>query len=195
MKKFLIIVLILLVFTNFVACNPERNESYSKEINKNDIIVEISPNTLTPSFIVRPQIDIDDLSIHIGFYDQNDYPVRAGTKRIGKVVAGNEYTVEFDYLTTKEILNMSKWKLINVEGKISIKQKFSVFCTQHHYDEGYINKKATCENLGEKIFTCKNCNYKKTESIERLEHDWVETKYSEMNYICTKCCIQCDYED
>ena len=60
------------------------------------------------------------------------------------------------------------------------------------YDDGVVNKKNTCYDVGEKIFTCKNCGYKKSEATARKEHEWLENKYSEMKYICNKCCVRSD---
>lgn len=178
-------------------CNPERNTSYSKEITTRDIKIERISNSLYFSFKVRPQEDVNDLMITIAFYDKNDYPVGARTKKLGKVLAGQEYTIEFNEndFTLTEMLAISKYKFIEADGTLWIEQKTHGICFEHNYDDGVINKKATCSCLGETIYTCKNCNYKKSELIPRIEHNWVNDKYTDSIYICTQCCSRCDWKD
>ena len=50
----------------------------------------------------------------------------------------------------------------------------------HNYDNGKITKEPTCTTNGEKLFTCKKCGNTKTESINKLNHNFV-------NGICTSC--------
>ena len=199
MRKITSFVLILVLVSTFtlslVACNPERNETYSKEITTRDVIIDKSSNSLNIAFVVRPQVDVNDLMITIGFYDKNDYPVRARTKKLGKVIAGQEYHIEFDDFSYKELLAISKYKFLDADGAIWLEQDTKGFCTKHNYDNGFVNKEAKCGCLGEKIYTCQNCGYKKSELIPRTEHNWVDNKYGDMNFICTKCCVQCDWED
>ena len=198
MRKIISFVLIIVSVFSFtfslVSCNPERNETYRKKITTRDVLQDKYSNSLYLSFVVRPQIDIDDLKIVIGFYDKNGYPVGHGYKKIGKVIAGQEYHIEFDdnYFSYKQLLAVSKYKYLNAEGSITVDQNTHGFCSNHNYDEGYENKKSTCDCLGEKIYTCKSCGYKKSEMIPRIEHNWVDNKYGDMKYICTKCCIQAD---
>lgn len=204
MRKIIIAILITVLFSfgltgcNLIGRNPERNETYSKEITTRDVIVEIQSSNLYFGFKVRPQIDVEYLKITIGFYDKNNFPVGARTKKLGKVISGNEYSIEFgsNDFTTKELFAISKWKFLEADGTIwGIKQEIKAFCTSHNYDNGYINKSPTCGALGEKIYTCQTCNYKKNEIIPRTEHNWLDCKYSDSNYICDKCCWRCDWKD
>ncbi len=204
MRKIIISILISVFFLlgltscNPIGCNPERNETYSKKITTRDVIVEMQSNNLYFRFKVRPQIDVEDLMITISFYDKNNFPVGARTKKLGKVISGNEYSIEFgsNDFTTKELFAISKWKFLDANGTIwGIKQEIKGFCFSHNYDDGYINKSPTCLYLGEKIYTCQTCNYKKNELIPCTEHNWLDCKYSDTNYICDKCCVRCDWKD
>lgn len=205
MKKIIIISSLITIFfllsltgCNLIACNPERNETYSKKITTRDVIVEMQSDNLYFGFKIRPTTDVENLMITIGFYDKNDFPVGARTKKLGKVISGNEYSVEFgsNDFTTKELSAISKWKFLEADGTIwGIKQEIKAFCSSHNYDDGYINKSPTCGYLGEKIYTCQTCNYKKSEIIPSTEHNWLVCKYSDDKYICDKCCIRCDWKD
>ena len=190
------ILLLLLTFSIlfFSSCNPERNKTYHKEITTNDVLVEACSSNTSFKFVVRPQIDLNDLRISIGFCDENSYPVSARTKDVGKVIAGNEYYIEFlnSDFTSKEIHNISKWRYLDAEGTVYVKQETKGICSKHDYDDGVVNKKNTCYDVGEKIFTCKNCGYKKSEATARKEHEWLDNKYSDMKYICNKCCVRSD---
>ena len=196
MKKIIVFLLIFACLT-MAGCNPERNKSYSKEITTRDIKIEKVSNSLYFSFKVRPQVDVNHLMITIAFYDKNEYPVGARTKKLGKVLAGQEYTIEFNEndFTLTEMLAIYKYKFIEADGTLWIEQETHGICFEHNYDDGIVNKKATCGCLGETIYTCKNCNYKKSELIPRTEHNWVNDKYTDSIYICTKCCIRCDWKD
>ena len=199
MRKIISLVLIqfmfLSVLISLASCNPERNETYTKEITTQDVILDKSSDSINIAFIVRPQVDVDDLMITIGFYDKNDYPVRAGTKKIGKVIAGQEYHIEFNDFSYKELLAISKYKFLDADGTMRIEQDTKGFCSKHNYDDGFTSKEAKCGCLGEMLYTCQNCGYKKSEMIPYIEHNWVDNKYGDMNFICTKCCVQCDWED
>lgn len=77
----LILVSIFTISFSLVSCNPERNETYRREITTRDVLLDKSSNSLYLAFVVRPQIDIDDLRIVIGFYDKNGYPVGHAYKK------------------------------------------------------------------------------------------------------------------
>ena len=47
----------------------------------------------------------------------------------------------------------------------------------HSWDEGKITTGATCEEAGEKTYTCSDCGATKTEAVDKLEHSW-ETVWS-----------------
>ncbi len=57
----------------------------------------------------------------------------------------------------------------SVCNKVLIEQK-TIKATGHNWDEGKITKEATCENAGEKIYTCKTCKKTKAEEIKALGH-------------------------
>ena len=68
----------------------------------------------------------------------------------------------------------------------------------HHFDEGVITKKPTCEEIGYKTYTCtdEGCNETKTEIINPLGHDYddgiitkepTESKVGEITYTCKVC--------
>ena len=54
-------------------------------------------------------------------------------------------------------------------NKVLIEQK-TIKATGHNWDEEKITKEATCENAGEKIYTCKTCKKTKAEEIKALGH-------------------------
>ena len=74
------------------------------------------------------------------------------------------------------------------------KYKYNYFCN-HELNEGYIQKAATCNNIGHKIVCCTKCEYTTYEFIKRKKHNWVNNKYSEPTYICTECCVRADWKD
>ena len=187
-------IILLLCFTG---CNANVYNRYSKEITNNDVIVEMQSDSLFFKFKVRPQNDVSDLMITIGFYDKNSFPVGARNKRLGKVISGHEYSIEFgsDDFSAKEFFAISKWKFLKADGTIWIEQEIKSFCIKHNYDNGYISKSPTCGYLGEKIYTCTTCNYKKSEYVASTEHNWLDNKYSDTKYICDQCCIRCDWKD
>ena len=197
MKKIFILSILLLFISVLTGCNPERSSGYSQEITKNDVKVEKFSNSLYFAFIIRPQVSVDDLSVTIGFYDKNDYPVGARTKQIGKVIAGQEYHIEFNNndFTTTELSVISKFKYLDAEGTLWLDQETHGLCFEHKYDSGYITREPHCDCLGERMYTCLTCGYKKNELISRIEHNWVENKYSDMKYICTKCLSRCNWMD
>ena len=47
----------------------------------------------------------------------------------------------------------------------------------HSWDEGKITTGVTCEEAGEKTYTCSDCGATKTEAVDKLEHSW-ETVWS-----------------
>ncbi len=186
---------LILISITLTACNPERNDTYWKEITTKDVLVEKSSNSLYFSFIVRPQVTVNNLHITIGFYDKNDFPVGARIKQIGAVIKGQEYHIEFNNsdFTTTELLAIAKYRYLEANGTIyGIKQETKGICFEHKYDDGFVNKQSTCYLPGEKIYTCTTCGYKKTGYIERTKHNWVTNRYSDMKYICTQCCCRAD---
>lgn len=203
MKRFIslcmtTILIFCLTGCSLIGCNPERNEEYTREVKNNEVIVEMQSNTLYFEFKVRPQINIDDLQITIAFYDKNNFPVGARTKDLGKVVAGNEYSIQFNSsdFTTKEMFAISKWKYLRARGTVRVEQEINGFCSKHNYDSGYISKPSTCIDYGERIYTCNKCNYKKSDLLELTEHNWLDCKYSDdAKFICDKCCIRTDRKD
>ena len=52
--------------------------------------------------------------------------------------------------------------------------------SEHTYNNGKITKEPTCTENGKKTFTCTKCGHTKTESIEKLAHNFV-------NEVCTRC--------
>ena len=57
----------------------------------------------------------------------------------------------------------------SVCNKVLTEQK-TIKATGHNWNEGKITKAATCENAGEKIYTCKTCKKTRTEEIKALGH-------------------------
>ena len=49
---------------------------------------------------------------------------------------------------------------------------------EHEFDEGKITTSATCEEKGVKTFTCKTCDYTKTEDVEATNHNYKEATYA-----------------
>ena len=66
--------------------------------------------------------------------------------------------------------------------------------TGHAWNKGTITKQATCKEDGVKTYTCGRCNTTKTETIDKLEHNYMETEVAATcsslgytNHICTRC--------
>lgn len=58
----------------------------------------------------------------------------------------------------------------------------NLYATGHNFDDGIITKPATCETYGEKVYTCHNCGYQKSERIEMYGH-----MYYGSTFICSIC--------
>ena len=58
---------------------------------------------------------------------------------------------------------------------------------EHDYDEGKITKKASCKEHGIKTYTCKVCEFKKTEELPLLEHEFETTYRSDDDYHWYEC--------
>ncbi len=56
-------------------------------------------------------------------------------------------------------------------AKDTIKDTGSAETKGHTWDDGVITKAATADSEGEKLFTCKDCQATKTESIPKLEQN------------------------
>lgn len=193
-KEFFLFNIILILLVSLTSCSSYEHEmSYYEFVDKNDVYVEKNSNSLYIAFTVRPQIDIDHLTLAFGFYDKNDYPVVYASKRLGKVIAGQEYHIEFSF-STKEMLAISKYKYLDADGEIYKKCTYSGIC-EHTYNDGYVQKKASCANNGMLIKECTKCGLIDTNYIPYEEHNWVTNKYSDTKYICTKCCIRSDSKD
>lgn len=61
----------------------------------------------------------------------------------------------------------------------------------HSYDQGTTTKEASCEEGGEKTYTCSRCNDKRTETIEALGH-LISEDYSHDESKHYKTCSRCD---
>ena len=194
MKKLLsllsIYTLILTSVFSLTSCNPERDAQYSKQITTSDVLIDQSVSIINPAFIVHPQVDIDNLTITISFYDKDNYPVAMRTHKLGKAIAGQEYYIEIDSLSQRELSNISHYKFTDAEGTIWIEQETKGICLEHKYDDGFINKNATCNSAGEKIYSCTNCGYKQSSLFARSQHNWVYNKYGDFKFICSHCCVQ-----
>lgn len=59
----------------------------------------------------------------------------------------------------------------------------------HSFDNGVVTKEATCTEKGIKTYTCKTCNYKKTEEIELKEHTYSTTWSSNGSYHWHECTV------
>ena len=73
-----------------------------------------------------------------------------------------------------------------------------VAATGHDWDNGTVTVAATCTSAGTKVYKCKNdANHTYSETIEKLEHNWVATGTTATcttpgitNYTCTLCTSQ-----
>ena len=69
---------------------------------------------------------------------------------------------------------------------------------EHQWDEGVIQKEATCTEKGEKEHTCEVCGETRTEEINALGHTWAEAYTVEQEPTCTEKgqksihCVTCD---
>ena len=66
----------------------------------------------------------------------------------------------------------------------SIKQKIEQSRCEHEFDAGEVSKEASCENVGEKTFTCTLCGYEEAEYIPATGHVW--QKVNEVSPTCTQ---------
>ena len=66
---------------------------------------------------------------------------------------------------------------------------------EHSFDEGTVTIQPICDNVGEKVFTCTQCDYCYIEEVPELGHDIVENVFKEPTctaegesaFICSKC--------
>ena len=61
----------------------------------------------------------------------------------------------------------------------------------HKYNSGTITKKPTCKEEGEKTYTCKDCNHKKIETLDKTEDHkygaWVKVDADNHKHTCSIC--------
>lgn len=55
----------------------------------------------------------------------------------------------------------------------------------HRWDNGVIEKKPTCTEKGQKVYTCFRCNATKTEKLETVEHKWNDKETTDLKPTCT----------
>ena len=193
-KKIILLFTMIFCMMFLVACNPNsEDEYYYRDVCKNDVIITQKSTELTTFyFYVRPQVDIDGLYIDFAFFDADGKPVIAAGKKIGNVKDGGEYTIDvtFDDLSLLQVLKIKTFKTWFSQGKIKVEQDMGGLCFNHKFDDGVKIKNETCGEAGEKVLTCKNCHYKKTQSIAMEDHDFVVWQFSSKWEICTKCAIR-----
>ncbi|MBR2371328.1 MAG: hypothetical protein IKA90_00480 [Clostridia bacterium] len=197
MKKNNVLLIFLLIFcvTFFSACNPgnQNQDYYYRAVRQNDVILTQKQSGLrTFEFYVRPQENIENLYIEFAFFDSQSQPVIGAGKHIGDVNKGGEYTLEitFDELSLSQISKIKTYKKWYSQGRIKIDQDTSGICFKHKFGEGSIIKNQTCGEPGEKMLTCKNCKYIKTEIVAMDEHDFIPWQFNSQWEICTKCAIR-----
>lgn len=207
-KIYLFISSIILAFTSllFTGCScSDEKDHYYRAVTQNDIIIEQNINDIfSMSFIVRPQETIENLFIKFSFFDNKDNPIIAKTKELGNINNGEEYNIQISFsndndYTLNELLKISKYKTSYFNGKIKVNQNIKGPCLNHSFNDGVITKNVTCSETGEKTYTCNNCNYKKTEQISYLKHDYTlwkiieeatTTKPGKCWNICKKCAVR-----
>lgn len=164
----------------FVGCNDTTNEKYyyRSVSTTNDIIVEQKTNlSMSLSFVVRPQNDIDDLLLGFSFFDANDNPIIAKSKELGNVNNGGEYNIQLDFLdddfSFSQFSKIAKFNIDIIRGRIKELQNTTKSCSNHKFNDGTITISSSCHTMGEKILTCSKCNYKKVENISYKEHNYI----------------------
>lgn len=209
MKKFYNLLIsistIFVIFTSIllIGCNYGDKGFYMRAVTSNDVIIEENETELfSLSFTIRPQIDITDLLIRFSFYDADNKAIIMKSHELGNVAMGNEYKINFSFLnelTLSEISRIKKYTPGFLHGKIKVMQNIKGICFQHNFNEGYISKQPTCSVMGERIISCKNCNYTETHIIACTDHNMVFNKtikepqciyIGENEYICTTCAIR-----
>ena len=61
---------------------------------------------------------------------------------------------------------------VSEAGGETAEGSYTITVRDHAWDKGKVTKKASCEEDGEKTFTCANCGETKTEPITATGHDW-----------------------
>ncbi len=209
MKKFYNLLIsistIFVILTSglLIGCNYGDKDFYLRAVTSNDVIIEQNKNEIfSLSFSVRPQVDITDLLIEFSFYDENNKAITMKSRELGNVTKGNLYTIDFSFLnelTLSEASRIKKYTTGFLRGKIKVNQNKKGICFKHKFDEGFISKQPTCNIAGERITSCKNCNYTETHIIAKTEHNMIFNKtikapqcmyVGEDEYICTYCAIK-----
>ena len=86
--------------------------------------------------------------------------------------------------------------VIRVTCKLCGKHVYESKTVEHSWGtEGVVTKQPTCTEEGEIEFTCTVCTAKKTEPIQKLEHDWSEEKVKDDGVTIYRECNLCHEEE
>ena len=83
--------------TNPTGCAGSTEKHPSRYATNSDIVVDSSSSLTEYKILIRPNCDIDNLTLGISFYDKNEKFIDSKTKLIGNVKEGREYTVYINY--------------------------------------------------------------------------------------------------
>lgn len=107
-----------------------------------------------------------------------------GENRIEEIKAeGHKEVVDEEVIPSCTESGVTEGSHCSVCGKVLTEQK-TIPATGHDWDTGKITKEATCEETGEKTYTCANCGAIKTEEIKAFGHKEVQDAAVEST--CTK---------
>ncbi|MDE6597466.1 MAG: hypothetical protein K2K60_02375 [Clostridia bacterium] len=74
------------------------NKVFTRAANNDDIYVDLSVElSISISYKVKPNVDINNLKIQFSYYDENDTLLTQKTKNVGSVTKGKEVTVHISF--------------------------------------------------------------------------------------------------
>lgn len=122
-------------------------------------------------------------------------------EKIGEssVSIGGFSSTSLSYALTFDKAGSHKVSAYNYQGQIADTVIFDI-AENHTYNDGIVSKEATCDEDGEKTFTCNNCKNTYTEIIEKTGHSFSEWEISEEATALedgaeTRMCYNCKKEE
>lgn len=118
---FVIIAFILAYFIG--SPQSEIDKTFKRDAGNGDITVayDIDIKNLEMELTITPNVDIEDLTLYIVYYDKNKKLIKSQDKYIGNVEKEEtiEKTIHLTNLTLEEMLNIYEIQIIVSEGKVN----------------------------------------------------------------------------
>ena len=116
--------LILFSGCNFLTCSScnTENSPTARNATNNDIYISDSLLAVTSTFKIKPNEDINNLTLQFKFYDENNKVLETHSENVGNVTKGNEFTVSVR-LNNFNIFNLYTIKSYSVNvisGTVSV---------------------------------------------------------------------------